>query len=143
MIQTQFAHTVNVPDEWEHDGHTFQVMQDIDAECPTEWYDTVEMITLDTYSRTTIPTYAPSDGAEWDVLDIMRNQFSHDSDLTTEAWENAAEAALNNKYGDVRLLGKTLKVSDIAKELCPEEWETYVDEGINMHRLLKLVRPII
>jgi hypothetical protein len=92
MIQTQFAHTINVPDEWEHDGHTFQVMQDIDAECPTEWYDTVEMITLDTYSRTTIPTYAPSDGAEWDVLDIMRNQFSHDSDLTTEAWENACKA---------------------------------------------------
>lgn len=25
----------------------------------------------------------------------------------------------------------------------PDEWEAYVDEGINMRRLLKLVRPII
>lgn len=63
--------------------------------------------------------------------------------LDRDYFENAAEEALNRKYADVRLLGKTLKVSDIAKELCPEEWETYVDEGINMHRLLKLVRPII
>lgn len=39
MIQTQFAHTINVPDEWEHDGHTFQVTQDIDAECPIKWLD--------------------------------------------------------------------------------------------------------
>lgn len=66
--------------------------QDIDAECPTEWDDTLEMLSLSTYSRTTIPSYAPSDSAEWDVLDIMRNQFSHESDLTTEAWENACKA---------------------------------------------------
>lgn len=39
MIQTQFAHTINVPDEWEHNGQTFQVWQDTDAECPTEWLD--------------------------------------------------------------------------------------------------------
>ena len=39
MIQTQFAHTINVPDEWEHEGHTFQVFQDEFAECPTEWMD--------------------------------------------------------------------------------------------------------
>lgn len=92
MIKTQFAHTVTVPDEWEHDGHTFQVTQDIDAECPTEWYDTLEIITLERYSHTSLPTYTPSDSAEWDVLEIMRNQFSHDSDLTTEAWENACKA---------------------------------------------------
>lgn len=92
MIQTQFAHTITVPDEWEHEGHTYQVTQDIDAECPTEWYDTLEIITLERYSHTSLPTYAPSDSAEWDVLEIMRNQFSHDSDLTTEAWENACKA---------------------------------------------------
>ena len=63
--------------------------------------------------------------------------------LDRDFFENAAEEALNRKYADVRLLGKTLKVSDIAKELCPDEWEAYVDECINMHRLLKLVRPII
>jgi len=73
MIQTQFAHTVTVPDEWEHNGHTFQVTQDINSECPTEWYDSLEIITLDRYSHTNFPTYAPSDGAEWDVLEIMRN----------------------------------------------------------------------
>lgn len=28
MIQTQFAHTINVPDEWEHEGRTFQVFHD-------------------------------------------------------------------------------------------------------------------
>lgn len=36
LTQTQFAHTVSVPDEWEHEGHTFQVFQDEQAECPTE-----------------------------------------------------------------------------------------------------------
>lgn len=92
LTQTQFAHTINVPDEWEHNGHTFQVTQDIDAECPTEWYDSLEIITLDCYSHTNLPTYAPSDGAEWDILEIMRNQFSHRSDLTTEAWETACRA---------------------------------------------------
>lgn len=63
--------------------------------------------------------------------------------LDRDYFETAAETALNNKYADVRLLGKTLKVSDIAKELCPDEWKAYVDEGINIHRLLELVRPII
>lgn len=63
--------------------------------------------------------------------------------LDRDFFERAAEEALNNKYADVRLLGKSLKVSDIAKELCPDEWETYVEEVINMHRLLKLVKPII
>jgi hypothetical protein len=63
--------------------------------------------------------------------------------LDRDFFETAAEEALNRKYADVRLLGKTLKVSDIAKELCPDEWEAYVDESINMPRLLKLVRPII
>lgn len=91
MIQTQFAHTITVPNEWEHDGHTFQVFQDIDSECPTEWYDALEIITLDRYSYTNFPGYAPSDGAEWDVLEIMRKQFSHDSDLTTEAWRDACK----------------------------------------------------
>lgn len=92
MIQTQFAHTIDVPDEWEHEGHTFQVLQDTDAECPTEWYDSLEIITLNRYSHTNLPSYAPSDSAEWDVLDIMRNQFIWNSDLTTEAWENACTA---------------------------------------------------
>lgn len=92
MIQTQFAHTIDVPDEWEHEGHTFQVFQDEWPECPTEGYDSLEIITLDRYSHTNLPTYASSDGAEWDVLEIMRNQFSHSSDLTTEAWENACKA---------------------------------------------------
>ncbi len=92
MIQTQFAHTINIPDEWEHEGHTFQVFQDIDAECPTEWYDSLEVITLDRYSRTNLPSYAPSDSAEWVVLDILRNHLSNDSDLTTERWESACKA---------------------------------------------------
>lgn len=92
MIQTQFAHTIDVPDEWEHEGHTFQVFQDEWPECPAKWCDSLEIITLDRYSHTNLPTYAPSDGAEWDILEIMRNQFSHSSDLTTEAWENACKA---------------------------------------------------
>lgn len=44
MIQTQFAHTINVPDEWEHEGHTFQVFQDECAECPTEWLDSADAL---------------------------------------------------------------------------------------------------
>lgn len=36
MIQTQFAHTITVPDEWEHGGHTYQVTQDEWSERPTE-----------------------------------------------------------------------------------------------------------
>ena len=44
MIQTQFAHTINVPDEWEHNGHTFHVFPDEYAECPTEWLDSADAL---------------------------------------------------------------------------------------------------
>lgn len=44
MIQTQFAHTITVPDEWEHEGHTYQVTQDEWAECPTEWLDSADAL---------------------------------------------------------------------------------------------------
>lgn len=44
MIQTQFAHTVTIPDEWEHNGHTFQVTHDEWAECPTEWLDSADAL---------------------------------------------------------------------------------------------------
>ena len=44
MIQTQFAHTVTIPDEWEHKGHTFQVFHDEWAECPTEWLDSADAL---------------------------------------------------------------------------------------------------
>lgn len=44
MIQTQFAHTIHVPDEWEHEGHTFQVFQDEQVECPTEWLDSADAL---------------------------------------------------------------------------------------------------
>lgn len=44
MIQTQFAHTINVPDEWEHEGHTFQVFHDEYAECPTQWLDSADAL---------------------------------------------------------------------------------------------------
>ena len=117
MIQTQFAHTVTVPDEWEHNGHTYQVFQDIDAECPTEWYDSLEIITLDPYSRTTLPSYATSDGAEWDVLEIMRNQFGHRSDITTEAWEDACKACgIDNPNVMVTNLGSGKESVAIAAE---------------------------
>jgi len=44
MIQTQFAHTVTIPDEWEHDGHTFQVTHDEWSEGPTEWLDSADAL---------------------------------------------------------------------------------------------------
>lgn len=44
MIQTQFAHTVTIPDEWEHEGHTFQVFHDEYAECPTQWLDSADAL---------------------------------------------------------------------------------------------------
>ena len=44
MIQTQFAHTITVPDEWEHEGHTYQATQDEWAECPTEWLDSADAL---------------------------------------------------------------------------------------------------
>lgn len=35
LTQTQHAHTITIPDEWEYNGHTFQVGQDecADALC--------------------------------------------------------------------------------------------------------------
>ena len=34
LTQTQHAHTITVPDEWEYNRQTFQVWQDECAECP-------------------------------------------------------------------------------------------------------------
>lgn len=56
LTQTQFAHTVSVPDEWEHEGHTFQVFQDEQAECPTEWLDSADALCVLGASSTTQPT---------------------------------------------------------------------------------------
>ena len=39
LTQTQFAHTVSVPNEWEYNGQTFTCEQDTDAECPIQWLD--------------------------------------------------------------------------------------------------------
>lgn len=39
LTQTQHAHTITVPDEWEYNGQTFQVWQDDCAECPIQWLD--------------------------------------------------------------------------------------------------------
>ncbi len=44
MIQTHFAHMITVPNEWEHDGHTFQVTHDEWAECPTERIDSADAL---------------------------------------------------------------------------------------------------
>nr|DAR75435.1 MAG TPA: hypothetical protein [Caudoviricetes sp.] len=44
LTQTQFAHTINVPDEWEYNGHIFQAMQDECTECPTEWLDSTDAL---------------------------------------------------------------------------------------------------
>ena len=43
-IQTQFAYAINVPNEWEHEGHTFQVFHDEWAGCPTEWLDSADAL---------------------------------------------------------------------------------------------------
>ena len=39
LTQTQHAHTITIPDEWEYNGQTFQVCQDNCAQCPTKWLD--------------------------------------------------------------------------------------------------------
>ena len=44
LTQTQFAHTINVPDEREYNGHTFQVFQDEYTGCPTEWLDSADAL---------------------------------------------------------------------------------------------------
>lgn len=44
LTQTQHAHTITVPDEWEYNGHTFQVGQDECTECPTQWLDSADAL---------------------------------------------------------------------------------------------------
>lgn len=80
MIQTQFAHTITVPDEWEHEGHTYQVIQDEWAECPTEWLDSAD--------------------------------------------------AVDDLHKPITVLGRTLKASDIAREMLSDDWEGYVNSCI-------------
>lgn len=44
LTQTQFAHTITIPDEWVHNGHTFTCEHDTAAECPTEWLDSADAL---------------------------------------------------------------------------------------------------
>lgn len=87
MIQTQFAHTVNVPDEWEHDGHTFQVIQDEWAECPTVWLDSADALCVLGGPHNCILHHpAETDCPAMHALDNFHEE--NDRLPTQEEWEN-------------------------------------------------------
>ena len=50
--------------------------------------------------------------------------------LDYEFYEKAARIELDSKNEPITILGKTFKVSDIAKELCTDEWDAYVEVAI-------------
>lgn len=87
MIQTQFAHTINVPDEWEHEGHTFQVFQDIGSECPTEWVDSADALCVIGGPHGCILHHpAETDCPAMHALDNFHEE--HGRLPTQEEWEN-------------------------------------------------------
>lgn len=47
-----------------------------------------------------------------------------------EDFETMAAEAVDGLYKPVTVLGRTFKASDIAKELCPSDWEAYVNTCI-------------
>lgn len=49
---------------------------------------------------------------------------------TREDFEVSAADAVDELYKPVTVLGKTLKASDIAKEMLPADWEAYVNSCI-------------
>lgn len=71
-------------------GQQFEVVQDSFSESPLDWWDTIEAITIDG-KDSNFPTYPDSDGAEWDVLDVLRNHIE-DNEITTDIWEKACKA---------------------------------------------------
>jgi hypothetical protein len=110
MIQTQFAHTVTVPDEWEHNGHTFQVFHDIDADWDTKFCFSSEELGV-------------SKG-EYDYV-------TRGGDLRIrEDFEVMAAEAVDDLHKPITVLGRTLKASDIAREMLSDDWEAYVNSCI-------------
>lgn len=87
MIQTQFAHTITVPDEWEHEGHTYQVAQDEWAECPTEWLDSADALCVLGGPHNCILHHpAETDCPAMHALDNFHEE--NDRLPTQEEWEN-------------------------------------------------------
>lgn len=87
LTQTQFAHTVTIPDEWEYNGRTFTCEQDYYAECPVEWLDDASALCvigaphgsiLDNPADTNCP-------AMWKFDDFYEE---HGRIPTQEEWEN-------------------------------------------------------
>ena len=87
MIQIQVEHTVTVPDEWEHDGHTYQVFQDEWPECPTEWLDSTDAICVLDGPYDCI-LHAPSE-TDCPAMHALDNFQEENGRLPTqEEWEN-------------------------------------------------------
>lgn len=63
--------------------------------------------------------------------------------LDYEFYEMAARIALDSMNEPVTILGKTFKVSDIAKEMCPDDWDAYVEAGITRGIANNTIRRII
>lgn len=60
-----------------------------------------------------------------------------------EHYVELAENLLNETNAPVELFGKTIKPSDIAKELAPYEWVAFVELGIAVALANDLIRKIV
>lgn len=179
MIQTQFAHMITVPDEWEHDGHTFQVTQDDWAECPTERIDSADALCViggphgcilhhpaetdcpamwefDNFHeestpiarKTLLSTISKTICEETTMIENWDTKFCFTADelgveqgeydyvtrncvfRIREDFEAMAAEAVDDLHKPVTVLGRTLKASDIAREMLSDDWEAYVNSCI-------------
>lgn len=60
-----------------------------------------------------------------------------------EHYAELAENTVNETNAPIELFGKTIKPSDIAKELAPSEWKVFVELGIAFALANDLIRKII
>ena len=60
-----------------------------------------------------------------------------------EHYVELAENTVDGTNAPIELFGKTIKPSDVAKELAPDEWEAFVEFGIAFALANDLIRKIV
>ncbi len=80
--------------------------------------------------------------ADWDTkfcfsseeLGVSKGEYDYvtrgGSFRIREDFESYATKAVDEVYESITVLGRTIKASDIAKEMCPDDWEAYVNSCI-------------
>lgn len=81
-----------------------------------------------------------------DELGVSKGEYDYvTSDgglLTREDYEEYAAKAIDKLYKPITILGESFTPSDVAKEMCPDSWDAYVNLCISSQIATEEIKEI-